>query len=114
MKRDEEPGASPPRAGEDRLAIVGDDRAPAAPLFVGVAGGSGSGKTTVVEKIMSGLAPRPVTLIHHDAYYFDYEHLDVEERAAVNFDHPASLETTLLIEHLDGLARARSLQPDLA
>ncbi len=79
-------------------------------LFVGVAGGSGSGKTTVVERIMSGLAPHAVTLIHHDSYYFDYGHLSLEERAQVNFDHPASLETTLLVEHLDGLARGETVE----
>lgn len=82
----------------------------ARPLFVGVAGGSGSGKTTVVERIMSGLAPRAVTLIHHDAYYFDYGHLDVEERAAVNFDHPASLETELLTRHLDALSTGETVE----
>ena len=56
---------------------------------------------------MSGLAPHPVTLIHHDSYYFDYGHLTLEERAEVNFDHPASLETSLLVEHLDRLAGGR-------
>lgn len=110
MESTEEPGQSPPRASEDRLAQMRDDRPLAAPLFVGVAGGSGSGKTTVVERIMSGLAPRLVTLIHHDAYYFDYGHLDVEERAATNFDHPASLETALLIEHLDALGRGETVE----
>jgi len=80
------------------------------PLFVGVAGGSGSGKTTVVERIMSGLAPHPVTLIHHDSYYFDYGHLTMEERAHVNFDHPASLETGLLVDHLDALAEGNTVE----
>ncbi len=108
---DKEPRESPPRASEDRLARAIDDRASGAvPLFVGVAGGSGSGKTTVVERLMSGLAPRLVTLIHHDAYYFDYGQMDVEERAAVNFDHPASLETTLLIEHLDSLSKGETAE----
>ena len=80
------------------------------PLFVGVAGGTGSGKTTVVERIMGGLAPNPVTLIHHDAYYHDYGHLRLEERAGINFDHPDSLETSLLIEHLDALACGRPVE----
>lgn len=73
------------------------------PLFVGVAGGSGSGKTTAVERIMAGLAPHPVTLIHHDAYYRDFGHLTLQERAEINFDHPDSLETELFVEHLDRL-----------
>lgn len=106
-------GATPPKADEERVAEAVRDR-PASPdgrpLFVGVAGGSGSGKTTVVERIMGGLAPNPVTLIHHDAYYRDYGHLDLEERAAINFDHPDSLETSLLIEHLDDLACGRTVE----
>ena len=100
-------GVSPPRADDDRMAEAVDASAldeASRPLFVGVAGGSGSGKSTVVERIMGGLAPHPVTLIHHDAYYFDYGHLSLEERAAINFDHPDSLETELLIRHLDALA----------
>jgi len=103
---------TPPRARKDQVEAAGDRAGEAGdrPLFVGVAGGSGSGKTTVVERIMSGLAPRPVTLIHHDAYYFDYRHLSVEERAHVNFDHPASLETDLLVRHLDELAAGRSVE----
>ena len=96
-------GTTSEGAGEDTPAS-------GTPLFVGVAGGSGSGKTTVVERIMSGLAPHPVTLIHHDAYYFDYGHLTMEERAEVNFDHPASLETDLLVEHLDRLARGEAVE----
>ncbi|MDX1393559.1 MAG: uridine kinase [Gemmatimonadota bacterium] len=103
--------STPPRSGEDRVAEVVRSRTgrTGQPLFVGVAGGSGSGKTTVVERIMSGLAPSQVTLIHHDTYYFDYGHLSLDERAAVNFDHPDSLETTLLVEHLDALARGQTV-----
>ena len=74
-----------------------------APLVVGVAGGSGSGKTTVVERIIQGLAPHAVTLIHHDSYYRDYAHLPEDQRARVNFDHPDALETELLAQHLDRL-----------
>lgn len=104
---------SPPRADVERISeavaertALQDGRA----LFVGVAGGSGSGKTTVVERIMEGLAPHAVTLIHHDAYYHDYGHLTIEERAGVNFDHPESLETSLLAEHLDELACGRTVE----
>lgn len=105
--------AAPPKADEERLAEAVRDRPDGPedqPLFVGVAGGSGSGKTTVVERIMGGLAPNPVTLIHHDAYYHDYGHLTLEERAAINFDHPDSLETSLLIEHLDDLSCGRTVE----
>ena len=112
MKTDGSPAETPPGSGLDRVAGVAPERRPAgaAPLFVGVAGGSGSGKTTVVERIMAGLAPHAVTLIHHDAYYHDYSHLTLEERARVNFDHPASLETSLLVEHLDRLATGETVE----
>ncbi len=105
--------SAPPRPDEERVEEAVRDRpAPGdrCPLFMGVAGGSGSGKTTVVERIVAGLAPRPVTLIHHDAYYHDYGHLSLEERAGINFDHPDSLETSLLVEHLDLLARGRAVE----
>jgi uridine kinase len=69
-------------------------------LLLGVAGGSGSGKTTVVEEILQSLHPSPVSVIHHDAYYRDLAHRPFEERVAVNFDHPDALETELLVEHL--------------
>ncbi len=108
---DRAPETDPPRSGERRLSDAVGSRSPAGdgPLLVGVAGGSGSGKTTVVERIMAGLAPSAVTLIHHDTYYFDYGHLSLEERAAVNFDHPDSLETALLVEHLDTLAAGETV-----
>jgi uridine kinase len=69
-------------------------------VFLGVAGGSGSGKTTVVREIVRRLDPAPVSVIHHDAYYRDLGHLPWEERTRVNFDHPDALETDLLVEDL--------------
>jgi uridine kinase len=72
-------------------------------ILLGVAGGSGSGKTTVVEEILRSLRPSPVSVIHHDAYYRDLAHRPFEERAEVNFDHPDALETELLVEHLTQL-----------
>ena len=72
-------------------------------LILGVAGGSGSGKTTVVEEICRSLHPAPVSVIHHDSYYKDLVHLPFEERAELNFDHPEALETSLLVEHLTRL-----------
>lgn len=73
------------------------------PLVVGIAGGSGSGKTTVVREIVRGVAPEPVGVLHHDAYYRDRSGLPAEERASLNFDHPDALDTALLASHLDAL-----------
>jgi uridine kinase len=70
------------------------------PLVIGVAGGSGSGKTTVVRRIMEALGDADVSLLEHDRYYRDHPELRLEERAALNYDHPDALETDLLVEHL--------------
>jgi uridine kinase len=80
------------------------------PLFIGVAGGSGSGKTTVVRKLMESVATDEVSLLHHDSYYRDYRHLDTEQRSKINFDHPEALETPLLVEHLRALARGETVE----
>ncbi|HVK88517.1 MAG TPA: uridine kinase [Kofleriaceae bacterium] len=71
-------------------------------LVVGIAGGTGSGKTTVAHKLAASMPGRCVTL-EHDAYYRDQSHLTPAERAHINYDHPASLESTLLAEHLRAL-----------
>tara|TARA_R100001143_G_C3361345_1_gene136890 strand:+ start:72755 stop:73381 length:627 start_codon:yes stop_codon:yes gene_type:complete len=73
------------------------------PLIIGVGGGSGSGKTTVVSKIVDGIGEDQIVLIEHDSYYRDLSHLPLSERVKQNFDHPSSLETELLIRHLDAL-----------
>lgn len=73
------------------------------PLIVGVAGGSGSGKTTVVKRITDSLAKENILLLQHDFYYRDLSHLGLHERQKLNFDHPSSLETELLIRHLEAL-----------
>jgi uridine kinase len=75
---------------------------PDRPLFIGLAGGSGSGKTTIAEEVMDRLEGR-VALLHHDAYYRHRIDLDFEARTKVNYDHPSSLETELLVEHLEQL-----------
>src|SRR5262245_33335375 len=77
------------------------------PIIIGVAGGSGSGKTTVVREIVSDLGPDLVTVIHHDAYYRDWSHLPLQERMAINYDHPDALETGLLVQHLGELRRGQ-------
>lgn len=79
------------------------------PVILGVAGGSGSGKTTVVRGLIDALGADDVAVIHHDAYYRDASHIPPEERREINFDHPDSLETELLIEHLNTLVRGRSV-----
>jgi len=73
------------------------------PLVLGVGGGSGSGKTTVVSKIVSRIGKKQILLIEHDSYYRDLSHLPLNERMKQNFDHPSSLETELLIRHLEAL-----------
>jgi uridine kinase len=70
-----------------------------------VAGGSGSGKTTVVRRIVDSLGPEQVTLLQHDRYYRDRNDLRLEERAALNYDHPNSLETDLLVSHVQQLKK---------
>ena len=70
------------------------------PLVFGVAGGSGSGKTTVVRRIMDALGDTDVVVLEHDRYYRDHPELRLEERASLNYDHPNSLDTDLLVSHL--------------
>jgi len=74
-----------------------------APIIIGVAGGSGSGKTTVVRKIVEALGDDQVSVLEHDRYYRDHPELRLEERAALNYDHPASLETDLMVRHVESL-----------
>lgn len=73
------------------------------PVVIGVAGGSGSGKTTVVRRIVESLGNDQVTVLEHDRYYRDRGDLRLEERAALNYDHPDSLETDLMVRHLHAL-----------
>ena len=73
------------------------------PLVIGVAGGSGSGKTTVVRRIVDSIGDAQVTVLEHDRYYRDRGDLRLEERAALNYDHPDSLETDLMVRHLEVL-----------
>jgi len=77
------------------------------PIVIGVAGGSGSGKTTVVRKIVESLGPGEVIVLEHDRYYRARDDLRLEERAALNYDHPDSLETDLLVAHLHELRAGR-------
>ncbi|HSR68589.1 MAG TPA: uridine kinase [Acidobacteriota bacterium] len=80
------------------------------PIIIGVAGGTGSGKTTVVRKLIREIGADAVTLLQHDSYYKDQSHLSFEKRCRLNYDHPDSLESSLLIEHLKELLDGRSVE----
>jgi len=79
-------------------------------LTVGIAGGTGSGKTTVVRKVMEVFPPEQVVVIPQDAYYRDNSGISLEERQKINFDHPDSVEFPLLISHLGELARGNPVE----
>ncbi len=80
------------------------------PIVIGVAGGTGSGKTTVANEILQRVGAEHITYIPHDAYYRDLSHLPPRQRDQVNFDHPDSLETELLIEHLRKLRAGQAVE----
>jgi uridine kinase len=82
-------------------------------LIVGIAGGTGSGKTTVVKKLMDVLPGGEVVVIPQDSYYKDNSSIPLEERQKINFDHPDSLEFALLIEHLKDLKKGNSIEMPL-
>ncbi len=79
-------------------------------LVVGIAGGSGCGKTTVAKRIIERLPEDGVAVLPQDAYYKDNSGLDLEARQEINFDHPDSLEFTLLIDHIKSLKKGNSIQ----
>ncbi len=82
---------------------------PDRPLFIGLAGGSGSGKTTIAEEVVDRLEGK-VALVHHDAYYRNRTDLSFEQRTQVNYDHPSSLETELLVQHLEALRSGLAIE----
>ena len=79
-------------------------------FVVGVAGGTGSGKTTVARKLVDEFKDQPVRLIPQDAYYKDLKGLPLEERAQVNYDHPLAFDNELLVAHLDNLIAGKSIE----
>ena len=79
------------------------------PLCIGIAGGTGSGKTTIAEKIAAALPAGVVATLDHDSYYRDRPDLDAAARALLNYDHPESLETELLVAHLRELRDGRGV-----
>lgn len=78
-------------------------------LIIGIAGGSGSGKTTVVKKIIKSLPRDSVAVISQDAYYRDSGHLSPDERKKINFDHPSSIEFKLLVDHIEQLKNGKPI-----
>ena len=80
------------------------------PLVIGIAGGSGSGKTTVAQEILQRVGPERIAFLQHDSYYKDLSGLPPTQRIEVNFDHPNSLETDLLIQHIASLRDGESVE----
>lgn len=80
------------------------------PLVIGIAGGSGSGKTTVAQEILQRVGPARIAFLQHDSYYKDLSGLPPTQRAEVNFDHPNSLETDLLIQHIGALRDGKAVE----
>jgi uridine kinase len=83
------------------------------PVIIGIAGGTGSGKTTVARAIYDRVGSGRIEWISHDSYYRSFDGLSTAERHKINFDHPDSLETELLIRHLDVLAKGSSVEVPL-
>jgi uridine kinase len=79
-------------------------------IIIGIAGGTGSGKTTVVRKIIEQLPQNEVAVISQDSYYRDSSHIPMEQRKEINFDHPDSIEFGLLSKHLSELKAGKSIE----
>lgn len=79
-------------------------------LIIGIAGGTGSGKTTVVRKVVESLPKGEVAVIPQDSYYRDNSHLPFDERKKLNFDHPMSIEFELLVEHVKKLKTGNAIK----
>ena len=80
------------------------------PVVIGIAGGSGSGKSTVLKRLVELVGRHRVCLLDHDSYYRDLAHLSFDERATFNFDHPNALETDLMCRQLDKLLAWQSIE----
>jgi uridine kinase len=80
------------------------------PIIIGIAGGTGSGKTTVARVILERVGAHHIALLPHDAYYKDLSDLPQAQRALINFDHPNSLDTPLLVQHLQRLKNGQAIE----
>lgn len=79
------------------------------PVIIGLAGGSGSGKSTILRRLLEELGPERVSVLEHDAYYRDLDDIPFEDRLRINYDHPDSLETSLLVQHVEHLLEGRAV-----
>lgn len=80
------------------------------PIVIGIAGGSGSGKTTIANEILERVGTQRIAFFPHDAYYKDLSHIPLSKRADVNFDHPDALDTELLIHHIKQIKSGNSIE----
>ena len=79
-------------------------------VVLGIAGGTGSGKTTVARAIVEQIGSEQIAYLEHDSYYRDLVHMAMEDRRRVNFDHPDAFETSLLVEHVKMLMAGQSVE----
>ena len=93
-----------------RVPTYNRDVTQATTLVIGIAGGSGSGKTTVAKQILQRVGPERIAFLQHDSYYKDLSGLPPVQRAEINFDHPNSLETELLIQHIADLRDGKAVE----
>jgi uridine kinase len=80
------------------------------PVIIGIAGGTGAGKTTVIRQISRHIGKENIVVLEHDSYYRDLKHLSPKERDNQNFDHPSALETDLMIQHIEALKAGREVE----
>lgn len=80
------------------------------PIFIGISGGSGSGKTTIVNRIYSAVPEKSITIMEHDSYYKDQSSLTYDERCKTNYDHPFAFDTDLFVEHIKELKNGNAVQ----
>jgi len=80
------------------------------PLVIGIAGGTGSGKTTVAYNVSAALPAGAAVILEHDSYYQDHGEIPIEQRQSLNYDHPASLDNDLLVEHLTALRQGEAVE----
>lgn len=80
------------------------------PIFIGITGGSGCGKSTIVNKIISEIPEKSITIIEQDSYYKEQSHLSYEERCKTNYDHPFAFDNDLLIDHINKLKNGLTIE----
>ena len=80
------------------------------PIFIGISGGSGSGKTTIVNRIYAEVPEKSISIVEHDAYYKDQSHLTYDDRCKTNYDHPFAFDTDLFVEHIISLKNGQIIK----